>query len=121
MPDGHSEHFDISALSEEEKDAYLEAFHEAHHVMAEERESMLDHITSMGNAYHQLAEIALTGNVLGMRMKTLNLLRIQMEALAAINLGAVGLTVKDVKEAEDFSEVVNGILKDDPNFGKTEE
>lgn len=111
------DHFDLSHLDHEELLATAEALHQGYHELLEERDALIQNITSIGWSLTIVADNASTGDVLGMRAKALRLIRMQLMSLAATGLGGIGLTLKDVKEAEEFSDIA-ARLEADPTFNQ---
>lgn len=106
---------DPEGMSDEEKIMLIEQLHTAHHEGMEANSDLINAIAGLAWSMKLMADAAREDNNFRNRKQALGLLIMKLDMLSQFTFQSVGVTSKDLAEAEAFGSIVED-LADDPTL-----
>lgn len=106
---------DLSHLSEETKDHLIEHLHEGLHQLDDDKRAAIRNMLTVADALGVMAQQLAAGDMLGQRARTMRLVAMQLDSIAAVTYASLGISEKDIQEMDAFTDIVSQ-LEDDPDL-----
>jgi hypothetical protein len=103
---------DPADMSDEEKISLIEQLHTAHHEGMETNNDLINAIAGLAWSMKLMADAAREDNTYSKRKQALSLLILKLDMLSQFTFQSVGVTSKELAEAEAFGSIVEDLAND---------